>query len=542
MSAQERSSNRLWVEEEFAGVSLGDRRRDARLREAATAMADRPTASHPQRLDWNELRAFYRLVNHERTTLDNVQSGHRERTRTRMTATPNRVLVIHDTTELDFTDHPAVHAELGPIGTGTGVGLLQHNSLAFDPEGKQVLGLIHQQVERRQPRPKDETRRQQALRPHKESHLWLEGIRGVGRTPAGSHWIDVCDRGADYFEAMQQSRRLGHDFLIRVRQDRRVSVPGVDEETGEEVDVLQTLREAAAGIEGATTKEVSVASKGGRPGRKATVQVGYRLLRLQPPQPDGRRRGMTSMAVTLVRVWEAGATEARAAAKEANAHVARTQAAVKAAEAEAARAKGAAAKAQASAAVSRLRSLGDEAKAAAQEKTRQANAYLDWWLATSRPVASIADALQTVSDYEWRWPVAEEYHKVEKSGLGIEGQRFKTAAALTAALAILAVVAVRLLQLRYARDEQPQADASEAATVEEIEMAAKATKFPGSTMTVKQFVDCVARLGGYLGRTCDGPPGWRSLWRGHQRLADLLLGQRFSQIPTEFEPKHNDPD
>lgn len=138
--------------------------------------------------------------------------------------------------------------------------------------------------------------------------------------------------------------------------------------------------------------------------------------------------------------------------------------------------------------------------------------------------------------------MAEEYHKVEKSGLRIEAQRFETAAALTAALAILAVAAVRLLQLRYARDEQPDADASEAATPEEIEMAAKATNFPGPTMTVKQFVDCVARLGGTLGRKCDGPPGWMSLWRGRQRLADLLLGQRFSQTTTEFEPKHNDPD
>lgn len=541
MSAPERSSNRLWVAEEFVGVSLGDRRRDARLQEAATAMADRPTASNPQRMDWNELRAFYRLANHRRATLDNLQSGHRERTRTRMAATPHRVLVIHDTTELDFTAHPAVHAELGPIGTGEGVGLLQHNSLAFDPEGKQVLGLIDQHVERRQPRPKEETRQQRALRPHKESRLWLEGIRGVGRTPAGSRWIDVCDRGADYFEAMQESRRLDHDFLIRVRQDRRVSVAEVDEETGEAVDVLQTLHEAAAAIEGATTKEVSVASKGGRPGRVATVQVGYRLLRLQPPQPDGRRRGMTSMAVTLVRVWEAGASEARAAAKEANAQVQRAQAAVKTAEAEAAGTKGKA-QAQATAAAARLRSLRDEAKAAAREKTRQANEYLDWWLATSCPVASIADALQTVSDYEWRWPVAEEYHKVEKSGLRIEHQRFETAAALTAALAILAVVAIRLLQLRYARDEQPEADAREVATVEEIEMAAKATNFAGATMTVKQFVDCVARLGGYLGRKCDGPPGWSSLWRGHQRLADLLLGQRFSQTPTPFEPTHNDPD
>src|SRR5947208_17172957 len=81
MRVLEISSNRRWVEQEFAGVSLGDRRRDARLLEAATAMADQPTASNPQRFDWNELRAFYRLVHARRSTPEVLPSGHRERTR-----------------------------------------------------------------------------------------------------------------------------------------------------------------------------------------------------------------------------------------------------------------------------------------------------------------------------------------------------------------------------------------------------------------------------------------------------------------------------
>jgi hypothetical protein len=542
MRVPETSSNRRWVEQEFAGVSLGDRRRDARLLQAATAMADQPTASNPQRFDWNELRAFYRLVHARRSNLEILQSGHRERTRARMAATPQRVLIIHDTTELDFSDHPAVHGELGPIGSGAGVGLLQHNSLAFDPEGKQVLGLVHQQLERRQPRPPNETRQERALRPDKESRLWLAGFRGVGRSPAGSHWIDVGDRGADYFEAMQQSRQLGHDFLIRVRQDRRVLVPEVDAEPGAAADELQTLHQAMAGIPAATTKVVRVASKGGRPAREATVQVGYAAVRLQPPQPHGHRRGLVSMPVTLIRAWEAGVTQARAAAQQAKTHADQAAAAVKAAAAQVAAAAGAAAKAKALAQLSGRQGLWDEAKAAAKEKASEVSAYLDWWLATSSPIASRDDALQAVSDYEWRWPVAEEYHKVEKSGLRIEGQRFETAAALMAALAIVAVVAVRLLQLRYAREEQPEAEASGIATAEEIALLGKATKYPGTMMTVKQFVDRVARLGGHLGRKCDGPPGWMSLWRGYQRLTDMLLGQYLAQQATDGEPTHDDPD
>jgi len=186
----------------------------------------------------------------------------------------------------------------------------------------------------------------------------------------------------------------------------------------------------------------------------------------------------------------------------------------------------------------------EDAKTHAKELRRQASEYLDWWLGTNSPIHSTDDALQAVSDYEWRWPIAEEYHKVEKTGLRIEDQRFETKEAMFASLALMSVVAIRMLQLRYARDEQPDAPASQIATQEEIEMVSKATKYRAkpSTMTVKRFVDGVARLGGYLCRKCDGPPGWNSLWRGYQRLMDMLWGERLSTEEPNAKRDKNDPD
>jgi hypothetical protein len=533
------SSNRGWVQEEFGGVCLGDKRRNDQLLDAATAMADHPSASNPQRFDWNQLRGFYRMVDTQRVQPEILQSTHRERTRTRMLACPNRVLVVHDTTEVDFTDHPALHDELGPIGTGGGVGLLQHNSLAFDPQARRLLGLIDQHMELRRPKPINETRKQRALRPHKESELWLKGFRGVGRAPSESRWIDVCDRGGDYFEAMQESRRLGHEFLIRVCHDRRVSQSSTDEETGDVVEQWQTLHGTMRAISAATTKVVSVASRGGRPKREAATQVGYTAVRLQPPQHAVHRHGMVSMPVTLIRVWEAGADEARAEAQRAKADAKAAEKRVRAAVDAVAEVKKTAALAEplkaAMAEEAEARVRWAEAKAIAKERTDRAKEYLDWWLATNSPIKSIEDALEAVSDYEWRWPIAEEYHKVEKTGLRIEAQRFETAQRMLAALAIMAVVAIRILQLRYARDEQPNADASQIATAEEIEMVAFATKFRGGTMTIKRFVDGIARLGGYLGRKCDGPPGWRSLWLGYQRLNDMILGHQLSISQAESD-------
>ena len=549
------TSNRDWIEQELGGVSLGDARLDRRLIETATRMADQPTATNPQRLDVNELRGFYRVVHAQRAQLHLLQEPHRLHTRERMSACHQRVLIIHDTTELDFTTHPAVHADLGPIGTGEGVGLLQHNSIAFDPEGKQVLGLVFQQLFERRPRPADETRAERASRPDKESKLWLQGIRGVGLAPAGSRWIHVCDRGADFLEAMQLAIDQHQEFLIRIHQNRRVKVFGVDEETKQEQVQLQMLHEAIQKIIPTTTKVVEVASRGGRPARQATVQIGSCPVVLQPPQPDGLRRGLRPLPITLIRVWEDGVDVARAAAavakaavKTAEAAVKVAEAAVQAAEAVVKTAKRKAIREQATAAVVlrqaevvAAKAVVVTAKEAAKAAVAHVETYLDWWLGTNSPIDSAADLLQAVSDYEWRWPVVEEYHKVEKSGLKIESQRFESYGPLVAALAIISVVSIRVLQLRYARDSQPEADAKTIATPEEIEMVGRATKRVGRVLTVKQFVDAVARLGGYLGRKGDGPPGWRTLWRGYQRLLDMLRGADLMRETAAGEGTPRDP-
>src|SRR5262245_53366866 len=41
-------------------------------------------------------------------------------------------------------------------------------------------------------------------------------------------------------------------------------------------------------------------------------------------------------------------------------------------------------------------------------------------------------------------------------------------------------------------------------------------------LTVREFTLALARLGGHLGRKCDGMPGWLTLWRGWERLNTML--------------------
>src|SRR5947209_12843123 len=133
-----------WAEETFARAALGDPRRTRRLVHSAAQIAAHPEKSFPQVFDWNELRGFYRLCHREEATLNALQNPHWQLTRQAMGQHPV-VLVLHDTSQMDFTSHPALKGT-GPIGEGHARGFLQHNSLAILPSSRQVLGLAYQQL------------------------------------------------------------------------------------------------------------------------------------------------------------------------------------------------------------------------------------------------------------------------------------------------------------------------------------------------------------------------------------------------------------
>jgi hypothetical protein len=169
--------------------------------------------------DWGDLKGAYRFLSSERVTPEAIQAPHRRRTRSRCRK-HSRVLVINDTTELDFTSRKKVSG-LGPIGDGHGRGLLQHTALAVTPGGD-VLGVLHQRWSTRITPPEGETRRERLQRP-KNSDCWPETVAAVGRSPDGTRFIHVCDREADDFAMMQACEDHDCGFLIRAQHDRCVN-------------------------------------------------------------------------------------------------------------------------------------------------------------------------------------------------------------------------------------------------------------------------------------------------------------------------------
>jgi len=455
-----------WAVSEFEGTPGLSVQLQRRLIATAAPLARQPTgASLPQRFAWNELKAAYRLVDRASAQPDHLQAVHREQTRRRMLATNGPVLIIHDPTVLTYTDH-AVADQLGPITDSDARGVIQHNSLAVDPAGHELLGLIHQQTFCRQLKPDGETRAQRYQRTDRESETWLTAVTAVGRMPDDACWIHVGDRAADFFGLMATARATNSHFLIRLVQDRAAISPqdSQDKRTRDEY-TLRLIAEARR-VAVTTTKELEIGSRGGRPARVAKLSLGSVRLTIRPPQAEPRWRNEAPLTVTVVRVWEADPP------------------------------------------------AGAEA--------------LEWILGTDFSDQSAESLVRSCEWYEWRWPTMEEYHQVPKTGLGIERLRFETKARLLAAIALLSVVAVRVLGLRWCREGSPEEPAETLAS--EVELGVLTALEPGTrVVTVREFVDAVARLGGYLGRRGDGPPGWGSIWRGYQRLADVVRGVELAE-------------
>jgi hypothetical protein len=162
---------------------------------------------------------------------------------------------------------------------------------------------------------------------------------------------------------------------------------------------------------------------------------------------------------------------------------------------------------------------------------------LEWMLLTTLEVKSVTDALRVIDYYKQRWGI-ERFHKVLKSGCRIEDRQLGDARSLEACLAIDAMVAWRIYFACQLAREVPEAPCTiffEEAEWKALTAFRKGCPQPASQPpTLKEMVDYVAELGGYLGRKGDGPPGTQTLWRGFQRLDDIT--EAWNAFGPEAEP------
>lgn len=148
---------------------------------------------------------------------------------------------------------------------------------------------------------------------------------------------------------------------------------------------------------------------------------------------------------------------------------------------------------------------------------------LEWILVTSLSTETCEQAWLRVDWYRCRW-IVEEYHHCLKTGCRLEERHVHTAERLIRLLGLLSPIAVRLLQVRDLARRAPESAAVQQVEPAAVAIIAASACLPPEQVTVTVFWQEVARLGGYLGRRRDGPPGWKTIWKGWLHLQALLEG------------------
>jgi len=287
-----------WAAAEVGTAQLGDARRTARLMTLVETLAAHPTASIADACgSWAGTKGAYRFLSSPAIVPAAITAAHRSATLDRMQAQEHAlVLAIQDTTELNFTSHPAL-AGRGRLSRPGQYGLLVHSVLAVSATGV-PLGLLHQQSWTRDPATIGQatTRRQRPIS-EKESQRWLDGQEAtLAALPPDVDVLTIADAEADIYDLLAAPRRAGADLLLRATHNRRLVT-----EPEDELAYLWTTLDAAP-CAGRYT--ITLGPTPTRREREATLQIRFQTVTMAPPHHHRHRAQCQPLTVGAILVTE----------------------------------------------------------------------------------------------------------------------------------------------------------------------------------------------------------------------------------------------
>ena len=461
------------IDHEFRGADLGDARRNRRLRRVAARMAEAPAASISAACGgWAEAMAAYRLLHAPEVTPGALLAPHQRALLARAATVPC-VLVIQDTTELDFS-HMKTMEGCGPLNEEARRGFFMH-SLYVQSEAGLPLGVLDTAIVAR----RDEDFRQAAARKHlpieqKESFRWVQGYlrtQEAARQLPGCEVFSISDREGDIYELFEAWAQAGADggprahWIIRANQDRALE--------GLAVEAPQKLFAALAAAPELGTMEFRVSARRQKKKIKGhTVQVARSARRV--------RQRLRAMAITPRAPFRRGG---------------------------------------------KLPAVSFWAVLAEEIDPPEGEEPLRWLLLTSAEVTTPEAARRLVALYLRRWDI-EVFHRVLKTGCRVEALQLKDHQAVLNCLVLYAIIAWRILYLTHLGRQCPELPCG--TVFEEAEWKAACTvaaagkkRGPLREPTLGEFIALVAKFGGHLGRRSDKPPGAQAIWQGLLRVRDF---------------------
>lgn len=462
-----------WAKQEFGGAPLGDARLSERLVDIAQSKAEKPGRAFTgvAEGDWPAVKAFYRFIDHpdeEAVSMPHILQPHRERTLQRMKG-QRAVLCIQDGSDLDYSSLAQCEG-LGVIGTNQTAaqsrGLHLHSTLAVAPNGL-PLGVLRARCVAPELKSPDDQRPSYTIPiEEKDTFCWIEGLR------------DTMEVAAQ----MPQTRLINvcdreADFFELFDEQRRH--PCVDllvranhnrVITEEPFKLFEAVRQAPL----QTKVQVRVPRQSARPKlskKKAKpkrpsrqAELEVRYQRIQL-RPSRYYSGKDPIDIWIIHAVESAPPEGTPA--------------------------------------------------------------VEWFLLTTVDLRSAEDAVACLRWYCLRWRI-EDFHRVLKSGCGIEQIAHETAERIRRAIAINLVIAWRIMLMTLLGRETPQLPPEVLFSDLELQVlrayAKKKRLAPPSTL--RDAVRLVARIGGYLGRNNDPEPGHQLMWEGFSQL--LLMCEGFA--------------
>lgn len=449
------------IAEELEGIDLGDERLNKRGKKVLEALAANPEASiNAACQGWTETLAAYRFFDNAGVSSEQLLSPHREATLGRIQKQPV-ALVVQDTTELDFTDHPPRGVRC--LNRETRFGLYHHAHLAATPDKLPLGVLATENFDRAAESLGKADERTNLPLEEKESFRWLKGYRVACEVAAqcpGTRIVSVADREADlydiYVEAQEAAARKGPraDYLIRVKADRSTLEP--DPDTG--AAAYHKVRDEVGRSPLRSTQTIELTATPQRASRTATVEIRALTVQIKPPHA---RSWLPVVTANVVLVEEVGGP-------------------------------------------------GD-------------GTDVCWLLITTLPIATLEEVLLCLKYYVARW-VIEIYFRMLKTGCRVEEIQLETKARLENCLALYNIIAWRVLYLTYLNRTSPDLPCTavlDDAEWKSVWCVVKKQPLPKSPPTLSEMMKLVTELGGYNNRATELPPGPQPLWVGLRRMLDF---------------------
>jgi hypothetical protein len=457
----------VWVEREIAGCQFPDQRLKTRFGKLLGQLSEKIGAALPAACqDWAATKAAYRFFSNPRVDECIILAGHFAATAARMSAARGPILILHDTTEFSFRrERPEA------IGKTR---VLPSARIGEQPITKCGVLMHSSLAVTTAGKPLGLTAVKFWTRKKFKGTNALKGGDG-GKHSVNTTRIPIEEKeSVRWLESLKQSTQLVNpDRCVHIG-DRESDIYelfalAADERTH---FLVRTCVDRVAGMGNTTiarkmqrepiqgTHSIELLDAKRRP-IQVELQLRYSQMTVHPP--IGKHKTYPPLTLTVIHAWERGKSAGRKP--------------------------------------------------------------VCWKLLTDLPVPDTESAIEKLQWYAQRWKI-ETFHKILKSGCRAEDAKLRKAERLTNLIAVFCIVAWRVFWLTMLNRTNPKTAADEVFTETEQKILNHVVGDPQqpAPRNVGHYVLAVAKLGGYLARKSDGPPGNLVLWRGLTRLTDIHFG------------------